>query len=98
MGSGTFKQLLWYLIAATRGGPTRARIVNAVRENPMNTNQIAGSLGLDYRTIQHHLKILVDHEIFTVLNKGSYGAVYFLSSEMEENIEIFDEIWDKIRD
>lgn len=96
MGSRTLKQLLWYLLAATRGGPTRARIIDSIRKSPNNTNKIAGELGLDYRTIRHHLKILVDHRILTVLEEGSYGAVYFMSEEFEDNIELFDEIWDKI--
>jgi DNA-binding transcriptional ArsR family regulator len=96
MGSRTLKQILWYLVAATRGGPTRAKIIDVIRRNPTNTNQIANNLGLDYRTIQHHLKILDDHKIISVVKKGSYGAVYFLSEEMESNIELFEEIWNKI--
>jgi DNA-binding transcriptional ArsR family regulator len=96
MGSRTLKHLLWYLIAATRGGPTRAKVIDTIRRNPTNANKIANSLGLDYRTIQHHLKILAEHNIITVIKKGSYGAVYFLSEEMDDNIELFEEIWNKI--
>jgi DNA-binding transcriptional ArsR family regulator len=97
MGSGAFKRILWYLIASTRGGPTRAKMLDALRKNPMNANQLAKNLKVDYRTVQHHIKILVNHRILTVVNKDSYGAVYFLSDELEQNILLFEQIWDKIR-
>ena len=52
------KYLLGWLIAGTRGGSTRAKIIMAIRETPQNANQLANSLELDYRTIRHHLKLL----------------------------------------
>jgi DNA-binding transcriptional ArsR family regulator len=52
------KYLLGWLIAGSRGGLTRAKIIEELRENPQNANQLANSLGMDYRTIRHHLKLL----------------------------------------
>ncbi len=89
------KQLLWYLIAGTRGGESRAKIVNSIRKKPANANQLSKSLELDYKTILHHLGILTENNIIMALKKGSYGAVYFLSVDMEKNIGYFDEIWNK---
>ena len=89
------KQIIWYLIAGTRGGETRARIIKVVKKTPMNANQLTKTLKLDYKTIQHHLKILVDNHIFHVVNKGKYGAVYFLSSGMEENLKELGSIWER---
>ena len=75
------KQLLWYLLAGTRGGPTRVRILLVITHKPLNAHQIARQLKLDYKTVLHHLAILVDNNVLSVVKKGSYGAVYFLSDE-----------------
>ncbi|MCW4016055.1 MAG: winged helix-turn-helix domain-containing protein [Candidatus Bathyarchaeota archaeon] len=89
------KYLLGWLIAGTRGGVTRAKILEALRENPQNANQLANTLEMDYRTIRHHLKLLQKNKIITATGDG-YANTYFLSTEMEENYEIFEEILNKI--
>jgi len=89
------KYLLGWLIAGTRGGVTRAKIIETLRENPQNANQLANLLGMDYRTIRHHLKILQKNRIITSAGNG-YGTTYFLSTEMEENYGIFEEILNKL--
>jgi DNA-binding transcriptional ArsR family regulator len=89
------KYLLGWLIAGTRGGVTRAKILETLRENPQNANQLANLLGMDYRTIRHHLKILQKNRIITSAGNG-YGTTYFLSAEMEENYGIFEEILNKL--
>lgn len=81
------KQVLWYVFAGTRGGATRAHIVVALKKRPMNAHQLAKHLNLDYKTISHHLKVLLENQIVSVVNKGKYGAVYFVS-------EIVNELWD----
>ena len=89
------KQLLYYLLLGTRGGETRARILNSIKNKPINANQLASELKLDYKTIQHHLRILVKNNILKTINGNSYGVVYFLSEYMEQNIFLFVEIWDR---
>jgi DNA-binding transcriptional ArsR family regulator len=89
------KYLLGWLIAGTRGGVTRAKILETLRENPQNANQLANLLGMDYRTIRHHLKILQKNRIITSVGNG-YGNTYFLSTEMDENYGIFEEILNKL--
>ena len=89
------KNILWYLIAGTKGGETRGRILNLIRENPSNANKISEILKLDYKTIRHHLEVLEKNNIITAVNRGNYGAVYFLSDAMNENIKLFGEIWAK---
>jgi DNA-binding transcriptional ArsR family regulator len=42
--------VLWHLLASSRGGPTRARIVRALDERPRNANELAEELDLDYLT------------------------------------------------
>jgi len=87
--------VLGWLIAGTRGGIMRARIIMALKETPMNANQLANFLGVDYRTIRHHLEILEKNRIVTSAG-DKYAVTYFLSSEMEENYSVFEEIWKKI--
>ncbi len=89
------KHLLLYLIQGTRGGETRAKIINAIKKKPQNANKLAKSLSFDYKTIQHHLNILEENRIFSVIKKGKYGAMYFLSEEMEQNVDLFEDIWEK---
>jgi DNA-binding transcriptional ArsR family regulator len=90
------KRLLWYLIAGTRGGVNRAKIINFLNERPYNTNQLSKLLNLDYKTISHHLKVLEDNEIL-ISGEEKYGALFFLTEKMEKNYEEFLKIWDKIK-
>jgi DNA-binding transcriptional ArsR family regulator len=87
----SLKYLLGWLIAGTRGGATRAKIIETLKETPQNANQLANQLGMDYRTIRHHLKVLEKNRIITAAGEG-YGTTYFLSPAMEEHYELFEEI------
>lgn len=89
------KYLLGWLIAGTRGGLTRAKMIKALNEAPQNANQLANLLKMDYGTIRHHLKVLQKNRIITSAGEG-YGMTYFLSPAMEENYALFDEIVNKI--
>ena len=89
------KYILGWLIAGTRGGMTRAKIINALREVPQNANQLATLLGMDYRTIRHHFDVLQKNKLITSAGEG-YGTTYFLSSLLEENYTLFEEILNKV--
>ena len=89
------KYILGWLIAGTRGGVTRAKIIEILKETPQNANQLATQLGMDYRTIRHHLKVLEKNRIITTAGEG-YGTTYFLSQALEENYELFEEIVKRI--
>lgn len=92
------KRVLWYLIAGSRGGTNRARIIKALHDRPYNVNQLSLELDLDYKTIQHHIKVLVDHNIIVNSSEEKkYGAMIFLSNRMEENYPIFLEILSKMK-
>ncbi len=90
------RNLLWYVFAGTRGGVTRARMVAALRERPMNAHQLSKRLGLDYKTVRHHLGMLEKNRLLYALEKQRYGAVYFLSEALTGDIATFDEILDKM--
>ena len=85
------KQIIYYLIAGTRGGETRAEIINSIKNKPMNANMLSRKLKYDYKTIQHHLNILVSNKVLE--KRGKYGGVYFITDMMEKNMEEFDKIW-----
>jgi DNA-binding transcriptional ArsR family regulator len=89
-----FKYLLGWLILGTRGGLSRAKIIETLKETPQNANQLANLLELDYRTIRHHLGVLEKNRMITSAGEG-YGITYFLSPAMEENYDLFEEILKK---
>lgn len=91
-----FKRVLWYLIASSRGGINRAKIIDLLNSRPANANQIASELKLDYKTVLHHLKVLTENGMIITENKETYGATYFLTPMMEKNYPSFQEILAKI--
>lgn len=92
------KRILWYLIAGSKGGVNRARIIKNLHYRPYNVNQLSKELNLDYKTIKHHIKVLEDHDIiFNSSGEKKYGAMYFLSNRMEENYSTFLEILGKMK-
>ena len=93
--SRPLKYLLGWLVAGTRGGLTRAKIIMKLKEAPQNANQLASHLKMDYRTIRHHLRVLEKNRIVVSAGEG-YGTTYFLSPVMEENYALFEEIVKKI--
>lgn len=100
MGGGyidpRFKRVLWYLIASSKGGVNRAKIIDLINSRPANANQIASELKLDYKTVLHHLKVLSENGLVITENKETYGATYFLTPLMEKNYASFQEILAKI--
>lgn len=85
------RQLLWWIIGGSRGGRNRLRIVRSLEERPKNTNQLSESLNLNYRTVQHHLKVLEENNIVTT-EGDNYGKMYFLSDRMQRNLDILEEV------
>ena len=91
----SYRYLLQWLIAGTRGGVNRGRIIIELRAEPKNANQLAIALEVDYRSIRHHLKILEENGLITSIG-DQYGKMFFTSIELEENWAIFEEIWKEI--
>jgi DNA-binding transcriptional ArsR family regulator len=67
--------VLWYVLAGTRGGPNRIRILRALEERPRNPSQLAEHLDLNYDTVRHHLDVLTDNDV-AKSSGDDYGAVY----------------------
>jgi DNA-binding transcriptional ArsR family regulator len=94
--SSAIRRIIWWVFTGNRGGPNRARMVVALKERPMNANQLADALGMDYKTVRHHLGVLIRNRL--ILSEGEgYGTMYFISPELEQTYDEFAKIWDRIR-
>jgi DNA-binding transcriptional ArsR family regulator len=89
------EKALWYLLAGTRGGANRARIVRALSERPRNANQLAERLDVDYNTVRHHLDMLEDHDVIEP-GGGDYGKLYFLTDRFEHYRGEFERITEQV--
>ena len=89
------RHILWQTFAGTRGGITRVQIIQLLRKRPYNVNQLHEKLQMDYKTIQHHIRVLTRNNIIATENRNRYGSMYFLSPLFERNIKMLDEILDK---
>jgi predicted transcriptional regulator len=89
------RTLLFYLFTSTRGGFTRLRIIIHLLEKPYNTHQLAQKLDLDYKAVQHHMKVLEKNNMILKIGE-KYGAIFHLSNFLEMNINALDEAIDKL--
>lgn len=85
------RRVLWYVLGGSRGGLNRARMIQALKGRPMNLNQLAQNLEVDYRTAMHHAKVLATNSL-VVVEGERYGATYFLSPRLESGYELFEEV------
>jgi len=89
------KRLLWFVFTGSKGGLNRIRLISAIRKTPLNANQIAKEMGLDYKAIQHHINVLEKNNLITRVGE-KYGVTFFISTFLEVNLETFDEIVTKL--
>lgn len=89
------EDVLWHLLASSRGGPTRVDILRAVETKPRNANELADDLDMDYTTIRHHTEILVENN---VLRKSAdeYGALYLFTEQVQTHWDTVEEILDVV--
>lgn len=90
------KRLLWYVLGGARGGENRARIIHELKDRPMNLNQLAEKLGVDYRTVVHHANVLKANSL-VVVEGEKYGAMYFVSPRLQAGMDMFAEISSKLK-
>jgi len=90
------KKLFWLLFAGSRGSDARIRIMSVLRNRPRNRNQLATELEIDYKNIQHHIRVLEGNNL--VQKTGNqYGLIYCVSALFENNEIVFDEIVDRLK-
>ncbi len=92
----SWKRLLWYVLAGSRGGPNRGRIINLLRQEPYNINKLSEVLHVHYRVAEHHIRSLEKNHLVSSAGE-KYGKLYFLSPELEAHLHLFDEIWGQIQ-
>jgi len=93
--STAVRRILWWVFTGNRGGANRARIIVALKEKPLNANQLSQALGMDYKTVRHHLAVLLKNRLILEVGQG-YGSMYFLSPELEQDYQEFMKIWERI--
>ncbi len=91
----SMEKALWYLLAGTRGGENRARIIRLLDERPRNANQLCEALDIDYNSVRHHLDMLEDHD---VIESGDqeYGRLYFLTDRFDRHRDQFERITEHV--
>ena len=88
--------VLWQVLAGTRGGPNRVRILEAIEERPRNANKLAEGLDLNYDTVRHHLDVLQDNDIVRA-SGDEYGAVYLVSDPARDHWDTVEDITDQLK-
>ncbi|VVB95944.1 Methyl sulfide methyltransferase-associated sensor [uncultured archaeon] len=83
------RKLLCYLIKGTRGGKTRTLILRHLTDRSYNAHQLAKALNIDYKTVRHHLEVLVKNGIVTKDN-GGYSTLYFISKNIQSDLNEFN--------
>ena len=94
-GDPELRRTLWFLLGGKRGGENRARIIWSLRNKPSNINQLATELDLQYKAVQHHIRILVGSSLLAPSGDG-YGTVYLLSQWFEHHFVDFEVICEKL--
>ncbi len=95
MADPNAKRLFWFLFAGTRGGMNRISIMELLIQQPYNINQLAEIIKIDYKAIQHHIRVLEKNNLITSSGE-KYGVLYFISNYFEVNIDAFKEVKAKI--
>lgn len=85
------RELLWDTFGRSRGGMTRLKMITAIRIRPLNANQLANELGINYRAISHHVEVLERSNL--IRREGQkFGAKILVSNLMEVHMEFLEEI------
>ena len=79
------QKVLKHLIRDSRGGKTRESILKHLSDRSYNANQLATALNMDYKTIRHHLNVLIKNGIVGKSNDGSY-ELYFILNNTDLNL------------
>jgi DNA-binding transcriptional ArsR family regulator len=92
MYSRNFEKRLRFLLEGSKGGGNRIKILDLIRKKPYNLNQLSTKLKLNYRTIRHHVDVLLKEELVFAESNGRYGSVFFPSAFLESNIDVYNSV------
>lgn len=71
-------------------------MIELLRDRPYNANTLAAAMGMDYKTIRHHLRVLEKNHIVQPSKEGGYGVIYFLTDDFSRHLPEFQAIWERI--
>lgn len=83
-------EILWILVGS-KGGQTRARILEILSEKTMNANQLAETLELNYHTITYNINVLIKNRLIDAQGPR-YGQVYTPSKIFTSNASAFKKL------
>jgi predicted transcriptional regulator len=84
----SIEQTMYWLLAGSKGSLNRIRILQTLERKPMNLNELSKATGMNYKTAQHHIELLLENNL--LIAKGNkYGQVYFISDLLKSKNELF---------
>ena len=86
-----FGRILYWLFFGSRGGESRTSILKILSKTPVNTNKLSELAELDYKTTEHHVKVLLDNGVIESVG-GGYGKLLVLSERAESETELLKKI------
>lgn len=84
---------MYWLLSGSKGANNRLKILTVLSKKPMNLNELSQKVGLNYKTVQHHIGLLLENN-FLVKAGSRYGQVYFLSDQLKENNGLLKKLLD----
>ena len=95
-GNMVIKKLLCFVFTGSRGGIRRIKIILQLKQKPLNRHQLSKALEIEYKSVQQHIKMLKKYDLISD-SEEKYGKKYSISSLLESNMDIFDEITHKMK-
>ena len=91
-----FKENMKVILETRRGGNTTIRIIDEILKNPLNKNQLAKKLQLDYRTIIYHTNITTEYDL---IDEKIYGktSLYYPSEKLLMNMGLYKLIKENVK-
>ena len=91
------KELFSKVFTGMSGRYTRMRIICAITEEPLNARELSKKLKLDYKTIQHNIKVLESNNLILRVGEG-YGDLFFPSDILSSNLPTLYKVIRKVED
>lgn len=91
------KALFSSIFTGMGGRYTRMRILCAITEDPLNSRELSQKLNLDYKTIQHNIKVLESNNLIIRQGEG-YGDIFYPSDIISSNLPTLYKVIRKVED
>lgn len=91
MGMDSFEQTMYWLLSGSKGSLNRIKILHYLEKKPANVNELSKELKLNYKTMQHHIGLLLENNLL-VAKGNKYGQMYFLSDVFVSKRELFNKL------